>query len=95
MSAGACSRKQHPRPAFIYSQLTQQEAVAYREPSERTRKQRNSHARLLLAAFGYDKVVEYLTLADVERHVSLRKRGKILSWATTVQEPDGNWLLRD
>ena len=40
----------------------QREAVAYRELTERTRKQRDSHARLLLSAFGSDKVVEYLTL---------------------------------
>jgi len=32
----------------------QREAVAYRELSERTRKQRDSHARLLLAACGHD-----------------------------------------
>jgi hypothetical protein len=54
----------------------QREAVAYRELTERTRKQRDSHARLLLAAFGADKVVEYLTLVDVEFYVALRKRGK-------------------
>ena len=44
-----------------------QEAPAYRQLLERTRKQRNSHARLLLAALGQSKRVEHLTLADVEQ----------------------------
>ena len=53
----------------------QQEASAYRQLGERTRKQRNSHARLLLAALGQKKRVEHLTLADVEQYVALRRRG--------------------
>ena len=63
---GGASRRQDPRRGWISHSAT--------KLTQRTRKQGDSDARLLLSASGFDKVVEYLTLVDVEFYVALRPR---------------------
>src|SRR5438309_4317380 len=53
----------------------QQEASSYRENLERTRKQKQTDARLLIAGLGPTKRVDHLTKNDVERYVAMRRTG--------------------
>src|SRR5256885_1564032 len=53
----------------------QQEAPSYRGNLERTRKQKQTDARLLIAGLGATKRVEHLTKNDVERYVAMRRTG--------------------
>jgi len=53
----------------------QQEASSYRGIQERTRKQKQTDARLLKAGFGATKRVDHLTKNDVERYVAMRRTG--------------------
>src|SRR2546426_4063268 len=53
----------------------QQEAPSYRGNLERTRKQKQTDARLLIAGLGATKRVEHLTKNDVERYVATRRTG--------------------
>src|SRR5437870_880074 len=53
----------------------QQEAPSYRGNLERTRKQKQTDARLLIAGLGATKRVDHLTKNDVERYVALRRTG--------------------
>src|SRR6266480_2241947 len=50
----------------------QQEASSYRGNLERTRKQKQTDVRLLIAGLGATKRVEHLTKNDVERYVAMR-----------------------
>lgn len=59
----------------------QQEAPSYRGNLERTRKQKQADARLLIAGLGATKRVDHLTKNDVERYVAMRHTG--VGW------PDG------
>src|SRR6266705_3382087 len=53
----------------------QQEASSYRGNLERTRKQKQTDVRLLIAGLGATKRVEHLTKNDVERYVAMRRTG--------------------
>jgi hypothetical protein len=53
----------------------QQEAPSYRGNLERTRKQKQADARLLIAGLGASKRVDHLTKNDVERYVAMRRTG--------------------
>src|SRR2546425_2991752 len=53
----------------------QQEASSYRGVLERTRKQKQTDARLLKAGCGATKRVDHLTKNDVERYVAMRRTG--------------------
>ncbi len=53
----------------------QQEAPSYRGNQERTRKQKQLDARLLIAGLGARKRVDHLTKNDVERYVAMRRTG--------------------
>lgn len=53
----------------------QQEAPGYRQNIERTRRQKQAEARLLLVGFGEAKRVDYLTRNDMERYIGMRKSG--------------------
>src|SRR5206468_13088541 len=53
----------------------QQEAPSYRGNLERTRKQKQTDVRLLIAGLGATKRVEHLTKNDVERYVAMRRTG--------------------
>src|SRR6266571_3995306 len=53
----------------------QQEAPSYRGNLERTRKQKQTDARLLIAGLGATKRVDHLTKNDVERYVAMRRTG--------------------
>src|SRR5438128_12169187 len=53
----------------------QQEASSYRANLERTRKQKQTDARLLIAGLGATKRVDHLTKNDVERYVAMRRTG--------------------
>src|SRR5438552_13601545 len=53
----------------------QQEASNYRGNLERTRKQKQTDVRLLIAGLGATKRVEHLTKNDVERYVAMRRTG--------------------
>jgi len=53
----------------------QQEAPSYRQNLERTRKQKQTDARLLIAGLGPTKQVDHLTKNDVERYVAMRRTG--------------------
>src|SRR2546427_6169746 len=53
----------------------QQEASSYRGNLERTRKQKQTDVRLLIAGFRATKRVEHLTKNDVERYVAMRRAG--------------------
>src|SRR5256712_4373219 len=53
----------------------QQEASSYRGNLERTRKQKQTDARLLIAGLGATKRVDHLTKNDVERYVAMRRTG--------------------
>src|SRR2546426_10848859 len=54
----------------------QQEASSYHENTERTRKQKQTDARLLIAGLGATKRVDHLTKNDVERYVAMRRIGR-------------------
>src|SRR2546427_9649923 len=53
----------------------QQEASSYRGNLERTRKQKQADARLLIAGLAATKRVDHLTKNDVERYVAMRRTG--------------------
>src|SRR5437773_4139980 len=53
----------------------QQEASSYRGVLERTRKQKQADARLLIAGLGATRRVDHLTKNDVERYVAMRRTG--------------------
>ncbi len=53
----------------------QQEASSYRGNLERTRRQKQTDARLLVAGLGATKRIEHLTKNDVERYVAMRRTG--------------------
>src|SRR5207247_2271485 len=53
----------------------QQEAPSYRGNLERTQKQKQTDARLLIAGLGATKRVDHLTKNDVERYVAMRRTG--------------------
>src|SRR5256884_1858397 len=53
----------------------QQEAPSYRGNLERTRRQKQTDVRLLIAGLGATKRVEHLTKNDVERYVAMRRSG--------------------
>src|SRR5213593_877398 len=53
----------------------QQEAPSYRGNLERTRKQKQTDARLLISGLGATKRVDHLTKNDVERYVAMRRTG--------------------
>jgi hypothetical protein len=53
----------------------QQEASSYRSNLDRTRKQKQTDARLLIAGLGATKRVDHLTKNDVERYVAMRRTG--------------------
>ena len=55
--------------------LYQQEAPSYRQNTERTRRQKQADARLLMAGLGATKRVEHLTRNDVARYVAMRRTG--------------------
>ncbi len=54
----------------------QQEAPSYRGNTERTRKQKKTDARLLIAGLGAKKRVDHLTKNDVDRYVGMRRTGR-------------------
>src|SRR5256712_6455554 len=53
----------------------QQEAASYHGNIERTRKQKQTDARLLIAGLGAKKRADHLTKNDVERYVAMRRTG--------------------
>ncbi len=53
----------------------QQEASSYRGNLERTRKQKQTDVRLLIAGLGARKRVDHLTKNDVERYIAMRRTG--------------------
>ncbi len=53
----------------------QQEAASYRGNIGRTRKQKETDARLLISGLGATKRVDHLTKNDVERYVAMRRTG--------------------
>src|SRR5207247_10361070 len=53
----------------------QQEASSYRENLERTRKQKQTDARLLIAGLGPTKRVDHLPKKDGDRYVAMRRTG--------------------
>jgi integrase len=53
----------------------QQEASSYRGNLERTRRQKQTDVRLLIAGLGATKRVDHLTKNDVERYVAMRRTG--------------------
>src|SRR5256885_5546082 len=53
----------------------QQEAASYHGNIERTRKQKETDARLLISGLGAKKRVDHLTKNDVERYVAMRRTG--------------------
>ena len=52
-----------------------QEAPAFRQNTERTRREKAARAELLMLGFGRNSLVERLTLSEVERYVEMRRRG--------------------
>jgi len=53
----------------------QEDSPAYRMLSARTKADRIAAAKRLIAGFGPKKVVEHLTLTDVDHYVEIRRRG--------------------
>lgn len=74
------AKRSKPAPAEPLSlerlwDLYQQEAPSYRQNTERTRKQKQADARLLMAGLGRTKRVDHLTRNDIERYVAMRRTG--------------------
>jgi integrase len=77
-----------PRPSLTLEELWrryQEDSPGFRLLSRRSRQDRIADVKLLLAAFGERKVVEHLTLADVESYVEMRKRG--IGWRDGRRTP--------